>query len=57
MWPQYVYLGLTFIGLGIVLAKHGEIKTDRRHNFWVSLTLTGVILWILNAGGFFKGMI
>lgn len=51
MIPQFIYLGLLFIALGIHLTKHGESTTI---NFWWSLF--GFILQIilLTWGGFFK---
>ena len=45
------YLALVFIGLGIAAAKHGEL--EGRHNFWITLFSTLVVLFILYKGSFF----
>jgi hypothetical protein len=50
-WPQYAYLALTFLGLGISIAKHGEPRSP--HNFGHDVIATALILWLLIAGGFF----
>jgi hypothetical protein len=52
-WPQYTYLALIFLGLGIAIAKHGE--PSKPHNFFTSLIATGLSLWLLYMGGFFGG--
>ena len=52
MWPQYVYIVLTLIGLGFSLAKHGQPK-EENHNFFVSLISTSLIISLLYFGGFF----
>jgi hypothetical protein len=54
MWPQYTYLALSFLGVGVVLAKHGE--PSKPHNIWTTLTATGIVYFLLYQGGFFKGM-
>lgn len=51
-WPQYVYLALTLIGLGIEVERHGEPKTGA-HNCVTTLIATVLVLWLLHAGGFF----
>jgi hypothetical protein len=53
-WPQYTYLALTFLGLGYILSKHGERRTDT-YNIWITLPVTGFVLFLLISGGFFKG--
>lgn len=57
-WPQLTYLALTVLGLGVVVAKHGEPKFDRngdveKHNAILSTVFTAVILFLLFKGGFF----
>ena len=51
-WPQAILLGLWLIGMGIIVAKHGQPK-EGRHNaiaHAVALALWSAILWW---GGFF----
>lgn len=55
MWPQYTYLALVVLGLGFVIAKHGEPRSP--HNLWVSLIATAIALSLLHAGGFFNGLL
>jgi LPXTG-motif cell wall-anchored protein len=55
-WPQYVYLALAFLALGLNLAKHGEPKTGTV-NFWVSLVGLALVATLLWFGGFFAGML
>lgn len=50
---QIIYIALTAMGLGIVLVKHGEPRTDK-YNIFVSLTSTVIVLIILFLGGFFS---
>lgn len=49
--PQYIYLALTFCGLGFAVAKHGE----PRDNYHSSLAFVGTVLTLalLYWGGFF----
>lgn len=47
------YVVMLLISLGIYLAKHGESKTVK-YNFWSSLLLTIITLFILYKGGFFN---
>ena len=50
-WPQFVYVGLTFIGLGLVLARSGQ-KEVKTHNFWIDI-LASIPTWVcLYFGGF-----
>ena len=53
MIPQLIYIALSLISLGIILAKHGEVK-DGKHNFFTSLLLTVLVYWLLYEGGFFN---
>ncbi len=52
-WPQYMYVAVVFVGLGFVLAKHGEPK-EGKYSFWNTLIADGLVLWLLIAGGFFR---
>lgn len=49
-WPQYTYLALTCVGLGMVIAKHGE---PDKHNAVSTVLTTCLVLWLLYMGGFF----
>jgi soluble lytic murein transglycosylase-like protein len=51
-WPQWIVVGLTFMGLGIALAKHGQPREDR-YNFWARLAAEALVFGLLYAGGFF----
>jgi len=49
---QIIYIVIVSLGLGVVASKHGERNTIR-HNFWVSITVTVITIFILYMGGFF----
>lgn len=51
--PQFIYLGLFFVGLGITLSRFGEPKRD--HYDWGDIIASFVILGLLYWGGFFSG--
>jgi hypothetical protein len=51
-WPQYTYLALVFMSLGMNLVKHGEPKNDN-YNFYSSAIGVAIVLVILECGGFF----
>lgn len=46
-----LYLALTFIGIGVVAAKHGE---PCEYNFWITLGADVIIIFILYKGNFFN---
>ena len=48
-----IYLGLTILSLGIVLAKHGQKKTEN-YNFFISLFSVIVELLLLYKAGLFN---
>lgn len=50
-----IYLGLTTLSLGIVLAKHGEKRTEN-YNFFVSLFTVVVELLLLYKAGLFNNL-
>ena len=54
-WPQYAYLALVLISLGVTLEQHGKPKTGE-HSFWLQLFATAIALWLLYMGGFFRGI-
>lgn len=51
-WPQITYIALTAAGLGLALAKDGQVRTDR-HSFGWSCVGSAVTYGLLYAGGFF----
>lgn len=53
-WPQYLYLALMCIGVGMTCAKHGQPKSGE-HDGWVTIISAGITVAILWAGGFFGG--
>ena len=53
MIPHILYIALTLIGLGMEIAKHGEIKKQSKHNAWTTLISSSIIWIILYFGGFF----
>lgn len=50
--PQFIYLALMLLGLGIALAKDGEPKTGN-HNFWATFIGECLLCSLLYWGGFF----
>lgn len=52
-WPQYTYLALTLIGLGVLIEKHGQPKTGE-YNFWFNLGVSAFVYFLLYSGGFFS---
>lgn len=51
--PALIYLAMTFVGIGVVLAQHGKPKTGN-HNAWL-LIAANVPAWaLLWWGGFFS---
>lgn len=50
-WPQFIYLALTAIGIGVLLAKHGTLKTGK-HDAFSSIAGTAVVFAILYYGRF-----
>lgn len=53
MLYQLIYLGLTFLGLGLAFAKHGQPK-EEKWNGWISLLTASFVIFILYKGGFFN---
>jgi len=51
--PQFIYLALTMLGLGVNLANDG--KSQEPHNFSKTLFATVFTLALLLWGGFFDG--
>jgi hypothetical protein len=52
-WPQWVFLVILVLDVGIGLAKHGEQK-EGTHSFWVTAIAAAFVAWVLLSGGFFK---
>lgn len=52
-WPQYTYLVLSLIGIGICIAEHGTPKTGR-NNAFSSLIAGCIVYFLLIQGGFFS---
>ena len=50
-----IYLGLTILSLGIVLAKHGQKRTEN-YNFFISLFTFIVELLLLYKAGLFNNL-
>jgi hypothetical protein len=53
-WPQFTYIALILLGLGVCIAKHGQPRGP--HNLVTDLISTALVLWLLIAGGFFQGV-
>jgi hypothetical protein len=53
-WPQFLWLFLVVLNLGVHLAKHGEPLTTQ-YSFGYALARVTFTLWLLWAGGFFRG--
>lgn len=51
--PQFIYLGLTLVAVGMEIARHGEPKKPGKHNAVASVIASGLILGLLYWGGFF----
>lgn len=54
-WPQITLVLMMAIEFGLILAKHGEMRTGlaAHYNVWIHLVSVVVLLWILYEGGFF----
>lgn len=50
--PQLIYLALIALNLGVVLAKHGEVKPHKT-SLWTQLLNLAIVLPLLWWGGFF----
>lgn len=50
--PAVIYLALTFLGLGLAIAKHGEPRPPL--NAWGVIIGTSVVCGLLYWGGFFS---
>lgn len=53
-WPQYAYLAMVLIGLGVSMANHGESKGEE--NFFVTAARTALAVFLLWQGGFFRNL-
>lgn len=52
--PQYIYLALFMLGVGVSLANHG--KERKPENFFSTMIAGSIIIALLVWGGFFEGM-
>lgn len=50
----YILLALSFIGLGVAMAKHGEERPP--HNFWITLISTLIEWWLFYEAGLFTNL-
>lgn len=55
MWPQWIFLVLLVLNLGIAIEKHRDTRSSI-HNFWVDLAGAAIIFGLLYFGGFWKGL-
>lgn len=53
MWPQWTYLILNLIGIGLVISNHGKPRTNENAYAWIISAL--IQFFILFKGGFFNG--
>lgn len=51
--PQFIYLAITFISLGLAWEQHGTPKKGD-NNVWVNVIATGIAMSLLYWGGFFS---
>ena len=53
-WPQYTWLAIVFLGLGLKMANHGK-PMEEKHSVWAYLGSCAFTAFILYKGGFFTG--
>ncbi|WP_189338845.1 hypothetical protein [Chromobacterium amazonense] len=53
--PQWIYLGMSCVSIGIELQRHGQ-ACQGRHNFIGALLGQGILTGLLYWGGFFTGV-
>ena len=51
--PQIIVIVLYACGLGVSLAKHGEMEESKRHNVVPTIIATAIHMVLLWWGGFF----
>ena len=56
IYPALIYIILSAIGVGIVLARHGKAK-DESYNFFSTLFHSSILWAILYWGGFFDSIL
>lgn len=49
--PQYIFIAITLISLGMAIAEHDEPRKNT--NAWASIIGTAITMWLLGWGGFF----
>ncbi len=50
-WPQVTMAIFFAIEFGFQIARHGKPR-EGEHNFFTSMIATGLVVWLLYAGGF-----
>jgi hypothetical protein len=55
--PQIIVIALSFIGIGIEIAKDGQMKEPKKYNAKVHIIATIITLSLLYWGGFFDNII
>lgn len=53
MWPQWTYVILTLIGVGLIIEQHGKPRGNQ--NAYASIIGIMIQFFILFKGGFFNG--
>ena len=53
-WPQYTWLAIVFLGLGLKMANQGK-PMEGKHSVWAYLGSCVFTAFILYKGGFFTG--
>lgn len=51
-WPQYTFIGLMALNLGLILGLHGKPRTGN-HSFGSAVIGVGITTGVVWAGGFF----
>lgn len=51
-WPQITMVCLTFVGIGLALANHGEPRDPQ--NFFTHMIAVAITYTMLLSGGFFQ---
>lgn len=53
-WFVVMWVSILLIDLGANLAKHGEIKKERKYNFWSALIAFCISIALAWLGGLFR---
>jgi hypothetical protein len=52
LWPQYTFIALVMMEIGLFLGKHGQPRIGT-YSVWWQMLSAGIILFLLYKGGFF----